>query len=90
MSDMTANDKLTSDVAMLKADLGRVRTDLTSIASTLLERGKDTLGATKDKAGEHMDASIKAARNVVGQRPLTSAMVALSVGVVVGMLIGRR
>ena len=81
----------------LDADLAALREDLKSLASTVSELSKSKsedikqqFGASVDKAVERGRDAADSFQETVKQRPVTSVLMALGVGMVIGHLLDRR
>jgi ElaB/YqjD/DUF883 family membrane-anchored ribosome-binding protein len=78
------------ELRALKEDLARVRSDLASISSNLMDRGKHAIQGAGSDIGHYAQDSVKHAQDFVRERPVGTALVALGVGVLVGILIQKR
>lgn len=82
------------DLAALKEDLRSLKEDFKSLATDAMEKSKShaTAAATaaKESATEHFDKSVKATRDAVEERPLTSLLIAAGIGALVGAVLTRR
>lgn len=90
MIETTTHDKLHTEVAALKADLTRVRKDLTEMASTLLDEGRRTARAARQGVQQRVEGSLHSVQDYVSQRPFASTLMALGAGLLLGTWIGRK
>lgn len=81
----------------LDADIQALREDLKSLASTVSELGKSKTGEVKEQVGASVDDIMERGRAAAGsvqetvkQRPVTSVLIALGIGVLIGHLLDRR
>ena len=90
MIETTNNGELHAEVTSLKADLIRVRKDLTDMASTLLERGRRSVRSAGHDVRQRVDDSLQGVQDYVKDRPFTSTLMALGAGLLIGTLIRRK
>jgi ElaB/YqjD/DUF883 family membrane-anchored ribosome-binding protein len=90
--------KLTNDLKDLlhavgtqgKEKLAENKRRLESALKTLRGEAKEKLGEAYDSLKEHSQEAIDISRKKIEERPLTAVFTALGVGLLVGILIGRR
>jgi ElaB/YqjD/DUF883 family membrane-anchored ribosome-binding protein len=63
---------------------------LESALKTLRGEAKEKLGEAYDSLKEHSKEAVDLSRKKIEERPLTAVFTALGVGLLVGILIGRR
>ena len=63
---------------------------LESALKTLRGEAKEKLGEAYDSLHEHGKEAVELSRKKIEERPLTAVFTALGVGLLVGILIGRR
>ena len=63
---------------------------LESALKTLRGEAKEKLGEAYDSLHEHGKEAVELSRKKIEERPLTAVFTALGVGVLLGILIGRR
>lgn len=90
MRTTTTNNKFQSEFSTLRDDLDRVRKDLTEMGSTLLDQGRDTFRHAGTEMQHRAEQSLHTAQNYIKARPVTSALLALGAGLVVGALWSRK
>ncbi|NQV86231.1 MAG: hypothetical protein HQ492_04055 [Woeseiaceae bacterium] len=78
------------DLDALKADLSRVHADLATISASLLKLGKHTLQSAGSDVSHYAQDSAKEVKNFVRERPVSTALVALGVGLVAGMILKKH
>lgn len=78
------------DIESLKADLARVRTDVASISAALLACGKNAIEGAGSDVGQYAQHSVKQVQDLIRDRPASSALMAMGVGVCVGILLRKR
>lgn len=86
----SSDSDVKSELQELKSDLLAVKEDIGKVTSTAVEQGRDVAGAVKDQAIDQFERGVNSAREYVKERPLTSAFVAIGVGVLAGILLARR
>lgn len=83
-------EKLRADIAQLRSDMGNigdtVKTMVTNRGSAAYERVRQSGDDLQKQAKEAIDS----AAHQIEQRPLTAALTAFGIGVVLGMLFSRR
>jgi ElaB/YqjD/DUF883 family membrane-anchored ribosome-binding protein len=98
------NGNFSADMESLKKNFGQLRADLTQLVGTALGAGKTGAGALREKAHSAVDGvkhglegvrdrgseSIESLEKKIAERPLTSALIALGVGYMLGRLFSRR
>lgn len=92
---MTATTE--ADLEILRAEIAGLRSDLSKITETLrdiVHHGSgEAYDRVKQSAERAREEAMKTAERVtreIEERPLTAALTAFSVGVILGMLFGRR
>jgi ElaB/YqjD/DUF883 family membrane-anchored ribosome-binding protein len=63
---------------------------LEAALKTLRGEAKEKLGEAYDSLKEHSQEAVDLSRKKIEERPLTAVFTALGVGLLVGILIGRR
>ncbi len=84
------NSDIHKQLQALKDDLLAVKEDMSKVTSTAVRHGRDAANAVKDQASDGIQQGMDTARQCVQERPLTSALVAMSVGLGLGLLLTRR
>ncbi len=90
MTTTSFNKQMHSGVTSLKSDLGRVRTDLNGLASTVFNRGYSTVAATGQGIRRRAEGSLHNVQGRIQDRPFASTLIALGAGLCLGSLIKRR
>ena len=90
MTTQAAGDKLGHDVDVLKSDLAKVQKDISQIASKLMNRGVAGAEGVKETVQETVEDGIEKMQGYIENRPVTSVLVALGVGMLAGMLFCRK
>jgi ElaB/YqjD/DUF883 family membrane-anchored ribosome-binding protein len=73
-----------------KEKLEENKKKLESALRTLRGEAKEKLGEAYDSLKEHSQEAVDLSRKKIEERPLTAVFTALGVGLLVGILIGRR
>jgi ElaB/YqjD/DUF883 family membrane-anchored ribosome-binding protein len=93
-STVASTGDLQDDLAALREDLRSLKEDFKNLATDAVGKSKAhaTAAATaaKESATEHFDKSVKATREAVEERPLTSLLIAAGIGALVGAVLTRR
>ena len=86
-----------ADIEALKGEMKKLRDDFAKIAellkSTARHGGADAADMIRDKAERHWNDAKDTAQNVfkeMEERPVQSALTIFGIGVVLGLLVGRR
>lgn len=93
---MTANrtvdteHDIQAELQALKDDLLAVKQDIGKVTSSAMQQGRTTANAVKDQASEGFNQGMESARQCVQERPITSALIALGVGMGIGLILRRR
>ena len=85
----TAHDnesELRESIDALKKDLGSVREDLRSIASTAMGTGRERAHEVGKEVSERFNSTVEQASEYAKERPLTTAAIAVGVGFLLGKL----
>jgi len=90
--------KLTNDLKDLlhavgaqgKEKLAENKKRLESALKTLRGEAKEKLSETYDSLKEHSQEAVDYSRKKIEERPLTAVFTALGIGVIIGVLVGRR
>ena len=83
-------DDLQSELEALRTDLGKVKADLRGLTDVLVEHGRSSAGEVRDRLQERMDSGVEAIQEYVEQRPVTSLLVVLGLGLIVGRLYASK
>lgn len=94
-------EKLGQDLEVLREDVTKLRADLSQIAKSLLEKGKNETDSARDKLLEELRFDIRSARdkgretvgtveNKIQEKPFISLLIAFFIGLVLGKLFDRR
>ena len=100
----TAQSKLQADLAALREELGKIRTDFGGVIAAMSDASKSGAGEAREKVDlgveklrEGLDAAkdrgaqvLESATKKIQERPLTAILVALGVGLVIGKMLDRR
>lgn len=89
-----------NDIEQLKADLARLRDDMSQLVNSVVGLGKRRATTAKDKAQESLEDTYSAMRegtsraadslaDTMTDRPLTSIAVAFGIGVLMGKIMGK-
>ena len=95
---MNARDDVTAkEFDTLRADIQQLRTDFASINRTVRDLagslGSEAYERVREKAGEareRAEEATEAVTRTIGDRPLASVAIAFVVGLLMGLLFGRR
>lgn len=79
-----------SELANLKGDLRKVKDDLRSIADALMNQGRSSATAVRDRVQERVEGGIDTIQEYMEQRPITSLLVVLGIGLIVGKLLNSK
>jgi ElaB/YqjD/DUF883 family membrane-anchored ribosome-binding protein len=89
-----ADSDLSKEIETLRADVAKLRTDLSGIAVSLKDLGK---GRVKEELRKGMEGardrgkkSVETVEQQIEQRPLLALLAAFGVGVVLGKILDRR
>jgi ElaB/YqjD/DUF883 family membrane-anchored ribosome-binding protein len=90
--------KLTNDLKDLlhavgtqgKEKLAENKKRLESALKTLRGEAKEKFGEAYDSLKEHSQEAVDLSRKKIEERPLTAVFTALGVGILIGVLVGRR
>jgi ElaB/YqjD/DUF883 family membrane-anchored ribosome-binding protein len=85
-----AREDLQSELANLKGDLRKVKDDLRSIADALMDQGRSSASAVRDRVQERMETGVETLQEYLEQRPITSLLIVLGVGLVIGKLMTSK
>lgn len=94
-------EKLGQDLETLKDDVTKLRADLSQIAKSLLEKGKNERDSAKDRVLEELSYDLRSARDksreTVGtvehkiqEKPFMSLLIAFLIGLVLGKVFDRK
>jgi ElaB/YqjD/DUF883 family membrane-anchored ribosome-binding protein len=84
------NTDIHKQLQALKDDLLAVKEDVGKVTSSAVRQGREAAYAAKDQAADGLQQGVDTARQYVQERPLTSALVAMGVGMGLGLLLTRR
>lgn len=90
MRTASTNDRLHAEVTALQNDLARVRKDLTNMGGTLLDQGRKTFRTASHDVQEKVETSFHTVQGYIKDRPVTSALLALGTGLIIGALWNRK
>jgi ElaB/YqjD/DUF883 family membrane-anchored ribosome-binding protein len=80
---------LSDDVIALKRDLANLRGDISKMASSLGGKAKDQVVAVRDSVQDSLKSSMSATEKCIQERPLTSVLVALGAGLLIGKIFSK-
>jgi ElaB/YqjD/DUF883 family membrane-anchored ribosome-binding protein len=83
-------EDLQSELNALKSDLGKVRADLRGIADALLQQGRSSASAVRERLQDRMDTGVETVQEYLEQHPITSLLVVLGIGLVLGKLMNSK
>ena len=83
-------EDLASEMANLKSDLRKVKDDIRSIADALMSQGRSSAANVRDRVQERLESSVETVQEYFEQRPITSLLVVLGVGLVIGKLLNSK
>ena len=94
---MTASDDIGKELDQLRKDMASLRADLGSLLSVVkdvgVEQGQSAFDRVRE-GGEMARGQARAAQeeveHYIGERPVTSVLVALGAGFFIGLLLGHR
>lgn len=86
-ADMEA---LREDLAQLRTDLSRIEETLKAIVSQRANETYDRVRGTAESMAREASEAVDSLGRDIAARPLTNVATAFSVGVLLGMLFGRR
>ncbi len=89
-TDTNHEADMASELKSLKEDLMAVKQDIHNVTTGALQQGREVASHVKDQAAEQLDQHVKSTRDYVQKNPLTSTLVAAGVGIVAGVLLGRK
>ncbi len=81
---------LSGDLENLKADLSKVKEDLSTIANHLVATGKESARELKQNVESNVRSGVDSLQSQIEAKPVTSALVAMGVGFILGCLLSRR
>jgi ElaB/YqjD/DUF883 family membrane-anchored ribosome-binding protein len=81
---------VTADLDALKADLAKIRTDLSDIAGNWMDQGRKQAISAADDIKERFQNTADSVEGWVKERPLTAVLIAAGIGLVLGKLSSRR
>ena len=87
-SGENTND-IRKDLDQLREDFQALRDDLSKATGNLVDRGRDSVHAARQQARDTTDEAIDELRRNVNDRPLTSLVAALGIGVLLGVMFPR-
>ena len=96
-----AQEKLGQDIDTLRDDVAKLRTDLSHLAKSLLEKGKNETDSAREKVIEELRNEFGSARDkgmetvdsveqTIQERPFISLLIAFLAGLILGKLFDRR
>lgn len=96
-----AQEKLGQDLETLREDVAKLRTDLSHIAKSLLEKGKNETDSAREKVFGDIRNELFAARDkglekmdtveqTIQEKPFISLLIAFLAGLILGKLFERR
>lgn len=85
MSEAAFKPNTRSSDAGFGENLGRVKEDIAGLGRNAIDTAKQAFDTAKDKGGEYVNAMGKQVKD----HPMTSAAVALGLGVLIGMYLFR-
>jgi ElaB/YqjD/DUF883 family membrane-anchored ribosome-binding protein len=99
-----SNGNFAADLESLKKSFGQLRSELTHLVGNAVGAGKSGAGALREKAHDAVDGvkhglgairekgseSFESLEQKIAERPLTTALIALGVGYMLGKLFSRR
>ncbi len=96
-----AQEKLGQDLETLREDVAKLRTDLSHIAKSLLEKGKNETDSAREKVLGDIRNELFAARDkglekmdtveqTIQEKPFISLLIAFLAGLILGKLFERR
>jgi ElaB/YqjD/DUF883 family membrane-anchored ribosome-binding protein len=94
-------EKLGQDLETLRDDVTKLRADLSQIAKSLLEKGKNERDSARDRVLEELSYDLRSARDksreTVGtvehkiqEKPFMSLLIAFLIGLVLGKVFDRK
>ncbi len=86
MAKETDTSELQSELAALKQDLSKVRTDVRGLAETLVDLGKGSAQKVRSDVEGRVESSLESLQEHIEKRPVTTVAVAFAVGLVAGKL----
>lgn len=90
IKDDIASSGLREDVDTLKADLMRIRDDMSLIADSLRTRVRSQAHSTKESAQNRYQESVDSIEQCVQEKPLTTVLVAFAAGLLLGKLFSLK
>ncbi len=94
---MAATEQINQEIDQLRKDMAGLRADLGSMVAAIKDLGAESSKAafervreTGDKARGQANAAQENLEQCIEERPITSVLVALGTGFVIGMLLGHR
>ncbi|MCE9590051.1 MAG: DUF883 C-terminal domain-containing protein [Planctomycetes bacterium] len=75
-----------TDIDKIKHDIGKLRDDFSGLLNTAAKAGKHSVAQAKELGGE----AVEAVQEKISERPITSVLIALGVGALIGALVSRR
>lgn len=83
-------DDLQAELANLKSDLRKLKDDIRSIADAVVEQGRSSASAVRDRMQDRMESGVESLQEYFEQRPITSLLVVMGVGLIIGKLLNSR
>ena len=89
-SNASSGSAAQDELATLKEDMRRLKEDMKLMATNTGDRARLQAREFKDNVQESMEASLRDAEHYIETRPLTSVLVALGVGIVLGKILSLK
>jgi ElaB/YqjD/DUF883 family membrane-anchored ribosome-binding protein len=86
---MASDSKLENELDVLKSDMSKVKSDLESLVESLIGRGKSESHAMADATRVKVKDGVSSVENYIEDRPFTTVLVALGVGLLVGKFFSK-
>jgi ElaB/YqjD/DUF883 family membrane-anchored ribosome-binding protein len=83
-------ETLQADMAQLRADFAKMATDIGNIASNSVQQASGKAQESAEKMWSEVRRKAENVGQEIEERPFTSALVAFSTGVILGLLMSSR
>ncbi|NNF44301.1 MAG: hypothetical protein HKO59_14505 [Phycisphaerales bacterium] len=82
---------VTAELECLKKDIAQLTADMQNVGSAIVDKGREFATAGYEETTERLNSTVESCCRTIEERPMTSVVVALGAGVLLGkLMLGGR